>query len=240
MAPRERFGRIGEISIEDAGTWHGRVFITLDIDWADDAVICFAADLLEAAGVAATWFVTHQTPVLERLRANPKFELGIHPNFNFLLAGDPRNGTTSEEVLERLFEVVPEAKAVRSHSMTQSSVLLNQFAAHGLTHDCNHYIPHHAGLDLKPWALWNGLTKVPYAWEDDFHCLRPGASPFEIASGPGLCVLDFHPIHLFLNTDDLSRYEGARPFLDDCDRLTAYRCAGHGIARLLDDLLECG
>jgi len=72
----------------------------------------------------ATWFVTHDTPLISRLRTNSKFELGIHPNFDFLIQGEPRNGGNAQEVVARLLEIVPEAKSVRSHSMTQSSRLL--------------------------------------------------------------------------------------------------------------------
>src|SRR5688572_22770431 len=92
MAPPERFGRISEIRPDDEASWRDRIFLTIDIDWASDEVIADTAALVEEAGVAATWFVTHDTPQIGRLRANPLFELGIHPNFNFLLDGDGRNG----------------------------------------------------------------------------------------------------------------------------------------------------
>lgn len=90
----------------------------------------------------ATWFVTHDTPLLERLRANRNYELGIHPNFNWLLVGDQRNGANAIEVIERLMRIVPEARCVRSHSMTQSTGLLQAFSDAGLTHDANHFVRH--------------------------------------------------------------------------------------------------
>jgi hypothetical protein len=59
-----------------------RVLLTLDIDWAPDAAIDFVAEILVSRGVKATWFVTHDSPGVRRLRARPDlFELGIHPNF---------------------------------------------------------------------------------------------------------------------------------------------------------------
>lgn len=48
-------------------------------------------NLLKQADASANWFVTHDTPLQERLRSYPKFELEIHPNFNFLLQGDDCN-----------------------------------------------------------------------------------------------------------------------------------------------------
>ncbi|MBK7450428.1 MAG: hypothetical protein IPJ47_13810, partial [Anaerolineales bacterium] len=101
--------------------------MTFDIDWAHDDVLNDTIDLVEEANIAATWFVTHETPLLSRLRANSKFELGLHPNFNFLLEGDIRNGKNCHEVIDRMYAIVPEAVSARSHSMTQNSGILELF-----------------------------------------------------------------------------------------------------------------
>ena len=226
----ERFGRIAEITLSNGASWRDRLFLTVDIDWATDEVIADTVDLIEEAGVSATWFVTHDTPMISRLRDNPRFELGIHPNFNFLLAGDPRNGADCAAVIDALLSLVPEARSVRSHSMAQSSVLLNMFAERGLTHDCNTFVPEEAGIALMPWRHWNGMVKVPYFWEDDVRCLSDCASGIaELAQRPGLKVFDFHPIHVFLNTEVLDRYEAARPHLADSAALLEQRakdCVG--------------
>ena len=68
------FFNLSEIFPDDPKTYRG-IFLTFDIDWADDDVIGDTIDLVEKAEVKATWFVTHQTPLLDRLRDNPKFEL---------------------------------------------------------------------------------------------------------------------------------------------------------------------
>lgn len=203
------------------------IFLTYDIDWACDEVLADTIDIVEEADVCATWFVTHYTPLLKRLRENPKFELGIHPNFNNILAGRPdqNNGKNAEETVDNLLSLVPEAKSVRSHSMTQSSALLQLFLDKGLTHDCNHFIPHQAGMELRPWYLWNGLIKVPYFWEDDASVIY-GENLAEIAKlthHKGLKVFDFHPIHVFLNTERMERYEESRPYHRSPEELLKYR-----------------
>jgi hypothetical protein len=151
---------VSSIKLNEPASWSGKAFLTFDLDWAHDDVILDTARLLEANGVAATWFVTHDTPVLAQLRKNPKFELGIHPNFNWLLAGDSGNREDAKEVIERMMEMVSEAKCVRSHSMMQSSDLLDFFAAVGLTHDVNHFIPASVGAELGPWGLWYGCLII--------------------------------------------------------------------------------
>ncbi|MDX2085773.1 MAG: hypothetical protein SFZ03_10355 [Candidatus Melainabacteria bacterium] len=205
---------LSTIQPERPETWQNQQFLTVDVDWASDAVLSYSIDLIEQAGIPATWFITHETPLLSRLRENPKFELGIHPNFNKLLfQQDISNGATPTEIVQNLMAIVPEAKVVRSHSMTQSSPLLDVFRTCGLTHESNHFIPIESGVELKPWRHWNGLIKIPYAWEDDVACMHGTMTQtdFErLTNFKGFCVLDVHPIHVVLNTHDLSLYETTR------------------------------
>jgi hypothetical protein len=234
---------VSSIRSDDPASWSGKLFLTIDVDWAHDDVILDTIDLLEAEGVSATWFVTHDSPVLAHLRRNPQFELGIHPNFNWLLAGDPRNGKDAREVVSRMMDLVPDAKCVRSHSMTQSSYLLDVFSSAGLTHDVNHFVPASVGAELRPWTLWNGMTRVPYFWEDDIACIYEAKGIMEptvfdaARTGTGVKVFDFHPIHVFLNTEDLERYERTRQLHRAPRELLQERHPGYGARSRLQELL---
>jgi hypothetical protein len=232
------FGRISELNPLDSTTWENILFLTFDIDWACDEVLAETIDLVEQADVAATWFVTHDTPLLARLRVNPKFELGIHPNFNLLLEGDTRNGKNPSEIVDRLLKIIPGAKSVRTHALLQSSRLLQLFCDLGLTHDCNHFIPEQAGITLKPWILWNGLIKVPHLWEDDAAYIYKHNAPMKyVMSRAGLKVFDFHPIHVFLNTECSERYERTRESHHDPATLSLQRFDGNGTRTALKALL---
>lgn len=220
--------------------WATNPYLTIDIDWAHDDILADTIDLVEAFHVPATWFVTHDTPLLQRLRGNLDFELGIHPNFNFLLGGDGRAGRDASEVVERLLAIVPEAKSVRSHSTTQSSGLLDLFTRCELTHECNSFIPVQSGIELKPWLLWSGLTRVPYFWEDDVACLygSPDAGRMsELVKLAGIKVFDFHPIHVFLNTENMARYEQTRGLHQSPRELLVHRCKGDGTRTRFLELL---
>ena len=235
----QMFETISSIQVENEESWREKIFLTIDIDWAHDEILLDTIELVEEAGVAATWFVTHETEVLERLRSNPYFELGIHPNFNFLLQGDARNGGNAGEVISNVVQMVPEATSVRSHSMTQSSVLLAEFKSVGITHDCNHFIPSHVGITLKPWHLWNGVIKVPYAWEDDLACeYGIGKSPLSQLNWQGINVFDFHPIHVYKNTESMERYERTRAIHQQPQELLQHRFTGRGTRTSLLELLE--
>lgn len=240
-----QFSTISAIAIEKENSWSNKLFLTFDIDWANDDVLNDTIDLIECYDVAATWFATHETQVLDRLRENPKFEVGIHPNFNFLLEGKHNAGRSASEIVQCLMSIVPQAKTVRSHSMTQSSAILNIFKDFGLTHDANHFIPNHSGLELKPWMLWNGLCRVPYSWEDDVHILyevngiqQRSTLDIALSASVGLKAFDFHPIHVFLNTESLDRYERTRSLHQSPKELIKYRYEGYGTRSRLIELLK--
>lgn len=182
--------------------------LTLDIDWAPDWMVADAADRLAGAGVRATWFATHASPVLRDLRSEPLFEVGIHPNF---LPGSS-HGASAAEVLAHMRELVPGARSVRTHSLFQSErhsqLLVEDF---GLRTDCSqlllgasHVAPHR--LRFSPDGPW--LTRVPHVFQDNM-AMHAGLSWRFDEPGyhtPGLKVFDFHPVHLALNSPDFGTY----------------------------------
>jgi hypothetical protein len=235
---KKSFSKISDINLSESDSWCNNLFLTFDIDWAHDEVLNHTIEMVEKVDVCATWFITHDTPVLNRLRENPKFELGIHPNFNFLLNGNTSKGKNSNEIIDEILEVVPDAKSVRSHSMTQSSKILQMFVEKGLKYDCNHFIPAQAEIELKPWELWNGLIKVPYYWEDDIACIYGDPLNFDVLlNRKGIKVFDFHPIHVFLNTNDIHLYEETKSHHRKKDMLLSKKFNGIGTESYLLELL---
>ena len=80
-----------------------------------------------------------------------------------------------------------------------------------LTHDCNELIPEFSGIKLCPWESINGMTKVPYCWADEHSWKSKQSDDFsQILNSVGLAVFDFHPIHIFLNSENAVRYESTR------------------------------
>jgi len=197
------------------------IILTLDIDWAPDFMIDYAAEVLLARGVKATWFVTHESPAVGRLREHPDlFELGIHPNF----AAGSTQGATPEAVLDHCLRLVPHARCMRTHGLVQSTRLLQLVAATtAIEADVSLYLPRAAGLRPVDYPLaGRPFVRLPYVWEDDFEMLQ--AAPWwnlapVLALGPGLKVLDFHPVHVYLNSPRFERYEALR----DNERLYSRR-----------------
>lgn len=236
------FSTLSKVKPENPGSWEP-LFLSLDIDWAADEVINDAIDLVEKADVEATWFITYKTPTLDRLKRNPKFEVGIHPNFNNLMGGDAQNGKDTQEVIGRLMELAPDAKCLRSHSLCSSTKLLQLMPEFGLTHESNLYLPPESRASA-PFRIWNGIVRIPHAFEDDLFLFTPPAKAGTFNAymrafvrNEGIKVLDFHPIHLFLNTEDLARYERTRPIHRNPGDLIRHRHAGEGTRTALATVL---
>ncbi len=51
-------------------------------------------------------------------------------------------------------------------------------------------------------------------------------------------MFGFHPIHMFLNTDTLYRYEDARPYFNDYSTLKSKRNTGFGARDVLEQVLQ--
>lgn len=196
------------------------IAFTSDIDWAPEEVILDTIGLFEEYDVKCTFFSTHHSRVLAKADKK-KFEIAVHPNFNPLLnlSGNKR----AEDILDEILDIHPDAKGIRSHSMMQSTALLQMFADKHLVYDSNHFLPYQSGL--KPFRLWNGMVRIPYNWEDDVHWAY--GYEFEDCginlNDTGLNVFDFHPIHIYLNTENKYRYTEAKKFYNDPKKLKDFQ-----------------
>jgi hypothetical protein len=183
--------------------------LTLDIDWAPDFVIEQVAQILIDRQVKATWFVTHQSAAVEKLRENSDlFELGIHPN---MMPGST-HGKTEDQVLSYIKSIVPDAISMRTHGLYQSGNWLMKAAKeYGVLIDVSLFLPRAAYL--HPHRInWDSssIFRAPYFWEDDLEMFE--REPIwsvadERLDVNGLRIFDFHPIHVALNTASFADYE---------------------------------
>ena len=197
------------------------VYITMDMDWANDGVIADTITLVETLEIPVCFFVTNQTPMLEKLRSHPLFTLGIHPNFLPQL-----NGQTEKyfaETLKEMHELVPEARVIRCHALADATPILAEAQKRGFLADMNLFIPFSSGIRLKPFSHFTGLRRLPFFYEDDAWTQEPAAAgPEQHLSAEGLKIFNFHPIHLYLNTEDMSRYVRAKPYYHEFEKLEPF------------------
>ena len=193
-----------------------RIAITFDVDWAPDWCVELCLSACRKREVPATFFATHKSDILEDIRRDPMFELGIHPNF---LPGSS-HGKTRQEVLDHCLDIVPEACAMRTHGLYQDSSLLhligNEYPQ--ITCDVSLFMPFHDNLQATKFPAGQpprALIRLPYYWEDDIACLWPDhqwSKP--LPEGSGLRIFNFHPIYVGLNAKDLDTYERLKASLE--------------------------
>lgn len=190
------------------------VCVTLDVDWAPDAVLQSVVGTLERYGVPATFFATHESETLQGLDRD-QFEIGLHPNFNDA-GGDFRTPLAS------LVELYPEAMGARSHSLFISSRILEHYIDLGLSYEANTFLWRHP--HLQPVMRFPSLLSIPFNWSDDKLLeLQLGWRLDEVPLGaPGLRVLNFHPIHVFMNTRHTAHYAEYKPHYQDPEALEAF------------------
>jgi hypothetical protein len=219
--------------------------LTFDVDWAPDFVINEVASVLITKKIKATWFITHSSPALDMLRKHEElFELGIHPNFL------PRSshGGTPEEVLRHMLRIVPEAVSTRSHAVVQSGPLLNLITEKSsIRIDSTIFLPEMANIQpvIHPTRNAN-LFRIPFFWADDYEMTKTNPkwvfSPYE--NVPGLKVMMFHPIHIFLNSSSTLQYTSLRKQMDSnieqntYDNLNSFIWRGQGTKTFFNDFIN--
>ncbi len=210
-----------------------KTVITIDIDWAPDKVLGHTLELISKSGVPCTLFATHSTGLLNGLDKK-QFEIGVHPNFNPLMSGKKDK---PEVIVERLRQQFPQARGIRSHSSLVSNALIDLFGRMGFEYESNVCLPYSRNLEILP--LWNDLLRIPFNWEDYLHfSFRKSFKEMELDPGADLNIVNFHPVHIFINTESLERYKGAKAFYQDPEHLSGFRNLGKGSATLLEQLLE--
>lgn len=218
--------------------------ITFDIDWAPDFMIQECMDICAKAGVPASFYATHPTPILADIDSDPRFELGIHPNF---LAGSS-HGKTYHEVLSYCIDLAPRASSMRTHSLYQDSRMfaevVNSFPQ--IKADASMFLPGHANLMAVDLHLGEGklIRRLPFYWEDDSFAETPGSDwTKEPVRSPGLNIFAFHPVHVAINTARFSTYNLMRSKVSDLKTWTSdfaseYANKGAGARTYLQSLVS--
>jgi hypothetical protein len=234
--PKSSFRLLSEIQISSPESWESSIFLTFDVDWATDDVLRDSLAILEQSEVRATWFFTHESPMIAEL-IDKGHEVGVHPNFNSILAGTDSRDVQS--VVDDCLSWCPEAISSRSHSLVYGSPIAAALSRGMIRYSSNLTIPVSSGVKIFPWSNASGLIEVPYSWADEFSWHNVDQpSILEWLKFPGLLVADFHPIHVFLNSASAELYDSSRKFHRNREALETFRNVGRGARTELFDL--CG
>ena len=86
----------------------------------------------------------------------------------------------------------------------------------------------------------NKLVRIPCYWGDNLPLLsqtKLELSELEIQKS-GLKIYNFHPIHIYMNTNSLEHYHSYKKFYHQVDMLRKYKNTGSGIGTLFRGLLQ--
>lgn len=211
------------------------IVLSIDIDWAPDFMIEDTINILSKCGTKATWFVTHKTDMLEEIRKNKNFELGLHPNF----LKDFKNGEDYSKTIENLLSFVPDAKGIRTHALFYHHYLLEVYVKYGLKYDSSIYLKEISGI--LPFVVSVGnkkIVKIPFFWSEECN-LKQNVSFDNI----GLKVLCLHPVHIFLNSCNPENYTRLKNDVDisSCSEKDAKKYINNinfGTRNFIESILE--
>ena len=237
------FVHFTDINPSVPSSWQGKSVLSFDLDWAIDEVLEDTLDLIIEANIKATLFVTHETPILDKMRENSLISLGLHPNFNPLISGGPES-RSPDRIMADLKGIVPEAKVLRSHSMSHSGLWLNAYKELGITHLSQYYM---GGVkSIQPVRHVNGLVEVPVYFADDGYLFvedhkggnNPSVEEITSISEKSVKVFNFHPIHVALNSQGFERYDSTRKSHHSWKEIQSVRSEGFGMRDLLKALIK--
>jgi SAM-dependent methyltransferase len=203
------------------------VAFTTDLDWASEEAVEVTLELFDGHGVPVTPFITHDSPAIGRRFRDRPTRVGLHPNFQV----QSSHGANQTEVFDAMQALWPAARGFRSHGYVDSSNLATAARERGFRWDSN------VALFMQPMLVplehFSGLVRFPTWWDDDTYVGKGYPPVFESLrrhlETPGLKVMNFHPIHVALNTPALDYYA--------THRVDGERHDGAGIAELLRELL---
>jgi len=210
--------------------------ISFDTDWAPEEVMDHTLKEILPGEIPATFFVTNSYRCLGG--HSDKHEIAPHTN-PLALTEEALLG----ELDEKLAHCPTGCLGHRGHSLYWTERLRPIFRQKGIKYDSSTMM--YLEGDIRPFKIGHDLVELPLFFMDFFHlecCALAGENPFSIDSlhleTNGLKILDFHPIHLFLNTPNIEFYASVKAHYQHPVELSKQKYNGYGIKNCFEDILN--
>lgn len=210
------------------------VCLTFDIDWAPDWSIYDLLNLLKRYNAKGLFFLTHPSS-FNKVIEEAGHELGIHPNF---YPGSSQ-GDTVFAVLNYLLAIQPRARVFRTHGLLWSTALLSEICdlCPQLIYDFSLYTPGHYISKPIMWFHNNRSSiRLPFSWEDDCQFGKVDPTWYPSIDHNLFTALNYHPIHICLNSYDLTSYAQLKNHLSD-QRKQLYDASKLDLARFRNHII---
>ena len=183
--------------------------VTIDEDWAPDFVSQKMVNFLRMMQTKASVFLTHHTSVFASNNdLDDLVSQGWHPDFRF----ESMQGTTLNEIFSYFNNFSIKSNLIRSHGNLISTNLLASLSAEwGMLVDSSTLLPRATNIETTNfWHSGAEIKLIPYIWEDS-HEMQHNRPIFSIKdpfwkSVKGIAILDFHPIHVYIDALTLDSY----------------------------------
>lgn len=203
-------------------------------DWASESMVEFTLNKFETSNIALTPYITNPSDAIHAHYKNEKNKyVGVHPNF----LPNSSHGTNYNEVVDYVFNLWPSARSFASHCFFDNFLVTDLFFSKGLKYDSN--ICLHLQPSIVPLNHCSGSIRFPVFFEDDIYARERGNWQFSSIQKwfetPGLKLINFHPIHICLNTPHFDFYNSIKH--KDLSNWKDYVFEGHGTGTFLDELI---
>jgi hypothetical protein len=178
--------------------------LTFDTEWSPPEVVGYTLDILEDYGYTGTFFCTDKSNRNIRLH-----ELALHPNF--------LREKSEAQILSALQVHFPNAKGARSHCSYFHTNLPDLYSRKGIAYDSSYLMPN---VEVEPFPLFEHVYEIPMYFLDNYS-VSTRRWAVEFSAIPE--VFDFHPVHIYLNTNDASLYLKAKKWWKNPERLWRMR-----------------
>jgi hypothetical protein len=212
------------------------VVFTADQDWAPEWACEVFLSEIKANELPVHVFRTNMSPTLDGAVNDGHITHGWHPNFK----ANSTHGSSISEVISTMQAINPDSRTVRAHSYFESSETWDSLYAAGQIVESHGVTMFEE--NLQPIRMASNLIRVPVFFEDDVF-MRDSPDELDCALlfkrllSPGLKVLDFHPIHIGLNSKSLIHYEQSREILNNEESFL--ESMNHrGIRTVMNDLVK--
>ena len=180
-----------------------KIHFTFDTDWCPDYMIEDVLNELKKLNIKATFFITNKSDIIDEL-IKQKHSIGIHPN----LVMD-KNIKQSLKKIEKLIDIIPNAKFIRTHALHMNTYLLiNIFKEFkNIQYDFSTLTYKSKNIELCEFIFDKiKIRRVNYNWEDSIAIhdknFNWGIAKFFSKKN----IYNFHPIHTFFNTPSYKFY----------------------------------
>jgi len=208
--------------------FNSELVVTIDIEWSPQELIDHVVDILNNYKIKATLFATHKAEF------GNKHEIALHPYY--------KSEKSYQKTFDKLKELFPNARGVRGHRLLTEETLLLMYKKRGI-----HYTSNYMMINVSrifPIHTIHGILEIPIYYIDWSHLMgikfykKFSAKVLNLQT-PGLKVFDFHPLHIFLNSEKMQRYEKVKKVYHNPKELKKYiNNTSYGIGTVFIELLE--